>query len=56
MIIDGEPKEFPSDYYQHNIDLEKIQQENIPIETIQSNICFNNSGNSRNKNFRLLLN
>jgi hypothetical protein len=55
MVIDGEPKEFPSDYYQQNVDLEKIQQENIPIETIQSNICFNSSGNSRNKNLRLLL-
>ncbi len=46
MIIDGEPKEFPSDYYQHYVDLEQIQHKNISIGTIQSNICFNSSGNS----------
>jgi hypothetical protein len=45
MIVDGEPKEFPSDYYQHWIDLQQIKDTNISIQTIQSNICFNNSGN-----------
>ncbi len=47
LIIDGEPKEFPSDYYQHYVDLEQIQHKNISIKTIQSNICFNSSGNKK---------
>jgi hypothetical protein len=42
MIIDGEPKEFPSDYYQHNIDLQEMKEKNV---SIQLNSCFNNSGN-----------
>jgi hypothetical protein len=43
MIIDGEPKEFPGDFYQHNIDLQEIKDKNF---SIQLNSCFNNSGNN----------
>jgi hypothetical protein len=45
MIVEGEPKEFPSDYYQQWVDLQQIKDSNISIQTIQSNICFNNPGN-----------
>ena len=44
MIIDGEPKEFPSDYYQHYVDLEQIKERYISNQTIKSSICFNNPG------------
>jgi hypothetical protein len=44
MIIDGEPKEFPSDYYQHSVDLQHIKDSNISIKTIQKNICFDSPG------------
>ncbi len=44
MIIDGEPKEFPSDYYMNLIDLQQIKNSNISIKTIQKNICFSSSG------------
>ena len=42
MIIDGEPKEFPSDFYQHNIDLQEMKDKNFSIHL---NSCFNNLGN-----------
>ena len=45
MIIDGETKEFPSDYYQHSVDLHQIKNSNISIKTIQKNICFKSPGN-----------
>jgi hypothetical protein len=48
MIIDGEPKEFPSDYYQHSVDLQHIKDSNISIKTIQKNICFNGPGKKIN--------
>ena len=44
MIIDGVPNEFPSDYYQHYVDLEQIKERYISNQTIKSSICFNNPG------------
>ena len=44
MIIDGEAKEFPNDYYQHFIDLQRIKDAKISIQTVQSNICFQSPG------------